>query len=471
MSINTTDSMYSSHHPKSSIDLSLELERDLDAADHPNEHELPTSPALDPDVLSSLVIQLRTNLAEITQSRDDLVTALAHAHQQEAELRDTLSLAAEKNAELQTEVETLRAKAKDDEESIHLLRQKVEESRRGLMRLQTEQRRLSTNLNLDLSKTGQTSRATKRASAQFMPLTGSGMPAPIPSPRAMAHRRSSSVSDPLSNTDIIVTSDDQPLYSPRLEADPSHPSEASQSRPVSRFGTLLRSYSPPPVDLDAQRNHVAEIDSLKKELQSVMSQLQEYKGELQESLEAREASETCVKALREFIAQHAVGEPGQSMPPLPAFAQEPPKKAVGGWGIKLWRSENVVSPPAVQSSSTNSSSSSSQPSNTGPLSPDSTLSTAILTKKLGGFFSRTSSQSSTGATPHSHQQEPMLNGSDTDSAAETEEPISPAHETSAILSPSHTMQKLPSEFKDISLGESGEYSSEQSLSSPHGIAT
>ena len=114
-----------------SFDLTLELERQLEA------ESLPTSPAkpegrpqsLDTHVLVSLVTSLRINVAELSKERGELSAALEVAHGREADLSAEVRQLKEAQAERDTELASLRQKIRDDEESIVLLRSKVEESR------------------------------------------------------------------------------------------------------------------------------------------------------------------------------------------------------------------------------------------------------------------------------------------------------------------------------------------------------
>lgn len=126
-----------------SIDLSLELERQLDM------ESLPPTPAhnasmqtqqsapvisqlrdsLDPDVLAHIISQLRRSLTDMTKERDDLVNLLSSAHSREAELQDALQHMTDKATNMEDDLMEARRKNKDDEEAISLLRTKVEESR------------------------------------------------------------------------------------------------------------------------------------------------------------------------------------------------------------------------------------------------------------------------------------------------------------------------------------------------------
>jgi hypothetical protein len=114
-----------------SFDLTLELERQLEAESPPTS---PTKPdrrpqSLDTHVLASLVTSLRINIAELTKARDGLSASLKGAHEREEHLTSEVRQLKEAHAERDIELATLRQKVRDDDESITLLRSKVEESR------------------------------------------------------------------------------------------------------------------------------------------------------------------------------------------------------------------------------------------------------------------------------------------------------------------------------------------------------
>lgn len=127
-----------------SIDLSLELERQLD-----NE-SLPPTPApladqrhvqrpsidgpfklpdIDPHVLAHIISQLRHQLADMTRECDDLLVLIDTAHTKEAELQDALQHITDKAMNLDEALSEARRQITDDTEAISLLRTKVEESR------------------------------------------------------------------------------------------------------------------------------------------------------------------------------------------------------------------------------------------------------------------------------------------------------------------------------------------------------
>lgn len=222
-----------------------------------------------------------------------------------------------------------------------------------------------------------------------------GTPAPTDGSRSRSPDRSSITSSP-------------PRHSKRLSGFFGRTSPAAAVAEVEPSGAL----SPDPV---------AELERLRRELASTRDQLEETRHELTEANEAKEASETCAKALREFIADNGVGEGA-----LPSAARPPPAPAPvqkQGWGFKLWRADSTVS--------TGSASSSTIP--TAPKPTDATPTAAPLSQKMGGFFgARTSIASDDGAStrgPHAEE------GSDISSADDLMEPVSPAseHPRGAVL--------------------------------------
>jgi hypothetical protein len=402
-----------------SIDLSLELERQLNmesppaSSSHavniglPNEEEDCSKP--DPDVLAHIVTHMRKSLADLTKERDDLVRMLAKVNTQEANTKDALHLMTEKATNTGEELDIARKRMKEDEEQIGLLRAKVEESRRGLMRLQTESKRqsmMSIDSRTSLALPGFGSSPSSRR-ASFTPLTG-----------RPGHLRISSVSDVSSFPDLTPSPRTQTfsIASPEPHVSPPPPNP----RFSGMFGQLLPPTSDLPTIIAAEppQNHDSkppagvvvvdsdEVETLRKELQSVKAELATVKHDLTEAIEAKEASETCVKALREFIADNNVGvvaADGASavsikLPPPPTMTTGEEgldrAKPNGGWGFKLWGVES----PLI--SSMPFSASVAAPSPSGSVNSISTLPAAPLSRKLGGFFSSRSSLSSNS----SHQQ-------------------------------------------------------------------
>jgi hypothetical protein len=146
------------HEPTSnrpfSIDLSLELERQLDMEPvspnaahqsfaHSPQTSQPNRESLDPLILASIIMQLRQSLEEVSKERDDLLNLVSSAHSQEAELKDALELMTEKATGMEDELSEARRKMKDDEDAIAMLRTKVEESRCVIPNLLTTKQALT----------------------------------------------------------------------------------------------------------------------------------------------------------------------------------------------------------------------------------------------------------------------------------------------------------------------------------------
>jgi hypothetical protein len=387
-----TQKITTQHGKKSSIDLSLELERELDALENSASDPLP----LDPQVLSSLVSQLRRSVAELTQTRDDLVASLSNARAESAELRHTVDQAGERENELQGKVNRLEEQTQADRETINILRQKVEESRRGLMRLQTEHRRSSSvvqPLTLDLSKPGSTAKARQSLTGATGSLASrlSG-----PAPAAKGHRRFSSIAG-TSGQEINFTSDD---LSPVSEA-PLRPLRKLNRLSYVANGELELPHTAPLPNQD--------IDDFAESLRDARSEIEQLKGRLAEAEEAREASDSCAKALKEFIEHHRIGEDegGTSLQPM---RPQPEKKVSGGWGgIKLWGSQaNNKSSDEVSLKAPSIASGPKSPS----MSPRSSMVPQSPTPTSRGLFGLNFLSQ---PKPINNQQDAMFNGSDSSS--------------------------------------------------------
>ncbi|KAH9066601.1 hypothetical protein EDB87DRAFT_439999 [Lactarius vividus] len=416
-----------------SFDLTLELERQLEA------ESLPASPArpvgrpqsLDTHVLASLVTSLRVNVAELTKERDELSATFEVARAREADLASEVRQLRDSQAEKDLELAALRQKIRDDEESIVLLRSKVEESRRGLMRLQTESRRVSRggDLSVDLSRASSFSfggpSSAKRMS--FTPLTGTS------AARMQNHRRISSVSDTNVNWSDVAggqTANTSPnsLIITLPETSPQPGYLPTNNRRISGlFGRPVASESEPISGLNP-----VEREKLQGEIQALKTALEETRHDLMEATEAREASETCVKTLRDFIAENNVGVPSVrvdigSAGNSATRGDDADKKSASGnggsrWGFGgLFRAGDASSPvlPSRGTSATASPPAASEP----------------LSRKLGGLFSGRGSFSSSTSAPARGVpvvQEAMYNSSDTSSTAESAEPASPSIDTSHV---------------------------------------
>lgn len=116
-----------------SIDLSLELEHQLNAESLPNSPTPDVSSfkrqSLDPHVLASIITQLRISLDNVTKERDDLLSAFEESTQKQTLLQENLQIVTDRSSKLEEQLSLAHDKHKDDDEAIAMLRTKVEESR------------------------------------------------------------------------------------------------------------------------------------------------------------------------------------------------------------------------------------------------------------------------------------------------------------------------------------------------------
>jgi hypothetical protein len=258
----------------------------------------------------------------------------------------------------------------------------------------------------------------------FTPLTGSS------AGRMQNHRRISSVSD--SNVNWTETASGQMADT---SPNPQTATLPDTSPPLSYIPTNTRRISglfpraPAPESEPVPGAGVVERQTLQREVQTLRAALEEVSHELMEAKEAREASETCVKTLRDFIAEHNVGvSPMRSdVDSVAIRGDDTDKKSATGsigsrWGFGgLFRAGEASSPviPSRGAASSTSPSPTSEP----------------LSRKLGGLFGgRGSFSSGTSAPPRGTPviQDAMYHGSDTSSTAESAEPASPPMDISRV---------------------------------------
>ncbi|CAE6457694.1 unnamed protein product [Rhizoctonia solani] len=252
-----------------------------------------------------------------TAEKQGLLEALNQAHSALAKTRT-------ENEDLREQLEAAQAKTQDQADQIAMLRSKVEEARRGVMRLQTENRRAS---QLQANANSQELRTSKRASFILPPTPAS--PGGLGSGKHI-HRRISSMSEP-GLSELRLTGSPSSF----VTSFPDH-----ISGPVTPTGPSAEEFAKLRVELTACQQA------------------------LQEASDAREASESAVRALKEFIAENAVGETtstmgseglqGLRLPPLPTDANvadaEPsapkkPEEPKRGWGNWLKRGDTSSSAP------------------------------------------------------------------------------------------------------------------------------
>ncbi|KAK6907517.1 hypothetical protein I204_04005 [Kwoniella mangroviensis CBS 8886] len=385
-----------------------------------------TTPPSDPET-EALIESLRASLAAAQQTISTQTTRLSSLSDVETELgqlKDQYAFlsAAKEAVESQLQEEIKRREVA--EENVEMLRGQVEQARRGVMVLQKQEadrKRMSTisgystaggvlGLGLNGEEEILNSTTTDRESSSF----NSRESKLVKRQSIMrSHRRQSSQSEP--SLDQLHERGTSLVTSPNMQ----NPREAGNTlRPIGQGGLreLRLGHSPssatiptatlpsPNVPLTSSNPHqsgyfddqtseppssvtskTTELPS-KKEIEAIeeatrlRSELLALQNKLDESEEARIASESCLKALREFMAQDPNAGPSQSgsgldeggemsvstaellkgirLPPLPTDrdADEEQRNAeaekaklapaTGGWGFKLW---NAKSSPSVTS--------------------------------------------------------------------------------------------------------------------------
>ncbi|KZV60707.1 hypothetical protein PENSPDRAFT_659411 [Peniophora sp. CONT] len=380
---------------RSSIDLSLELEHQLQLEDDASHPSSSRPHSLDPHVLSALIKSLHAEVSKLTKERDELAGALGDSREREGDLREEVHRMMETHATMDEQMDELRHKNQEAEESIALLRSKVEDSRRALMRLQTENRRGPGNMSIDLSRTsnftfGGGPTSSKRMS--FTPVAGS--PAAHPGHRRLASNFSAAGGDQDGASVLSI---------------PTGPSDVFGMGMASPRSPLMRHESDP---------------ALQKQIDTLKQQLEETRAELSEAVEARESSDMLAKTLRAFIDEYNVGQATPPPPEMPRRLSSETKPPPARWGFGLWRSPDP-SKDTTPAQGHVPSASVSAPSPPTAVEP--------LTKKLGGFFSGTrrmsqASVSTSMSPPMPHREPPSLDAeysSSTTSSVDTPEPTSP----------------------------------------------
>lgn len=114
---------------RSSIDLSLELEHQLQLEDDASHPSSSRPHSLDPHILSTLIKNLHEEVSKLTKERDELAGALTDSREREGDLREEVHRMMESHATMDEQMDELKHKNQEAEESIALLRSKVEDSR------------------------------------------------------------------------------------------------------------------------------------------------------------------------------------------------------------------------------------------------------------------------------------------------------------------------------------------------------
>ena len=339
-----------------------------------------------PNDVEEDINQLRDSLAtaqDLIKTQSVKLTTLADIEDELKSLKDQFQFisAAKEAVENQLQEEIKRREAA--EESVEILRGQVDQARRGVGLLQKqEQERKRMSLlppavpvpvegdeasGVDKDATSSASRASKRASilgrasrrtsgqeSDFLQSTVPSQPSSSPSvgaqPRAGGLRElrlssggmygSPGAGSVASPTTGVLMEEDAVEVTPR-------PANLRHSSSSGAPGSTASVHSTLPQTSEAEEKLRAELAATR--------------ARLADAEEARDASETCLRALREFMAGGEEGAPpdellkGISLPPLPSardsdeIAQDAKAAAggnKGGWGFKLWKQTPLVSPPA-----------------------------------------------------------------------------------------------------------------------------
>jgi len=272
--------------------------------------------ALDPDVLASLVIQLRTNLLS-TQSefshtkaeREELITALAIAQTKISDLKfekedmrkamaDIKGLhekESERAKRLQNDLAEALHKVQESEDAITMLRSKVEESRRGLMRLQSEQ-------NRRMSQLAAPSPMPMLASPFATSTTFDGLPrTPVPGTAGFQKRMSTPGGlSTYAGQSLLLSAPPKGRNAQARQSSTSEPDTNNEENPLSQQQEkAARRQSLFVRPTESLLNPLgAELEGLRQELVAARMELDDAQARLKEEREAREASDVCVKALK-----------------------------------------------------------------------------------------------------------------------------------------------------------------------------
>lgn len=378
----------------------------LDASNDP--------PSTDSEAVQNLISALRASLTSTQTLLNTQTARLTHLGDVETELvklkdQHAFVVAAKEAVEVQLKEEVKRREVA--EEMVEALRGQVEAARRGVMTLQKqekERKRMSTMGGLGLGGVGEEEEVLNDLASGG----GGGKDRSKRQSILKSHRRISSQSEP----DAIYASPSAAITSPAPTATPTMPQPQQPARPGLRefkLGTAasitgpstpnLPNTSTSPRPLFAQQEELlsspvmepsimsatTSLTSNQEETHRLRGEINLLQSQLVQAEEAREASENCLKALREFIASSPGGGGTDSfdkqldltsadlvgirLPPLPTDrdpdepptppAKEEKKLGASGWGLgKLWKTQATA--PAASPRST-----AVEPSTPGLLSP------------------------------------------------------------------------------------------------------
>lgn len=342
---------------------------------HSNSTEAQTLPEYE-----TLVTSLRATLTTsqtLLQTQSTRLAQLVDLEAETTQLKDQLTFlsAAKEAVELQLKEETKRREVA--EENVEMLRGQVEQARRGVMVLQKQEKErkrasMLPTVGLGLGGGGFGVGAGTSEGEEVLSDTQAKLNK-RQSIMGRGHRRVSSQSEPSELHSAMISG---PSTSPNLAVSALLPARAGGLREL-RLGSGASSSqvtSPPPTspyfeDVPMSGRSMSFGDN--NEAQRLRFELVEMQKKLDDSEEARMASEVCLKALREFMAgSNSATDPydeggmtestqnllkGIRLPPLPTDREEDDqgtrkedtKKPIGagaGWGFKLFSKSPIPGP-------------------------------------------------------------------------------------------------------------------------------
>lgn len=373
-----------------------------------------TSPTLDRPMLGDSASELSALRLELEAATEACSKAENRAHVLEAELsrfKDQHAFVAAAKEALEKQLREEMTKREAAEEKVEILRGQVESARRGVMQLQKQEQdraahRVSRQLDGGADDDAAEARKAKRSSMYGLGLStksarpvstisnGDAAEPPIPIPAKSGLRELRLGSNPAGNkasmslkvmpsSPGLPTSPRTPKCTPGMPKSPvqalsptrrtgaveeetsdeGSPVLGEGLKPPSRRASAVSGTSVSAVSFASAISgdageHLEKLKAARMETEVLKTQVEALEVKLMEADEARQASEECLKALREFMAADpnstdgdAASLRGISLPPLPTDRDHdepaPPPEAKAGWGFNMWRRESVSQPGAV----------------------------------------------------------------------------------------------------------------------------
>lgn len=372
--------------------------------------------------MSTALADLRTELTAANEARQASETRVNVLETELARFKDQHAFATASKEAIQNQLREETARREAAEDKVELLRGQVESARRTVMQLQKQEQERAARRQ-SIGRDEEDKLAAKRQSlyggaSRNRPVSTQSAtsdsaeapppPPPVPTPSGLRELRLGSGQARPASMALRIAPDgtlksprgDKTLKSPRSPSRPKQPTlgsdlfdptttttsggdsptdssprspsgaPASLLLPIasgSRSGSLDATASSATVEAAvaaAYASSAADAQASRDEADQLRAQLERLTVQLTESEEARDASESMVRALREFIASDpgdAAGGPGSasiSLPPLPTEdlddddedeEQEPapkPAPAASKWGFSMWSGSGAAATPS-----------------------------------------------------------------------------------------------------------------------------